>query len=174
MYTNCPVKGSSEIKKNCWYFNLQSLTVICNLLYCVCTFPRATYLCSAFLFPDRFGLPVNFLSVVMKPHRKAQKKLHDILKDQYGYLDSKFVVTEADVSEQITEFSHCENNDAFATSIPSSHFIFVKDHKQSSILCYHIIYTVLRVWTFISSACYTYFCCIGNFVLLLVAPHAWI
>lgn len=56
-----------------------------------------------FIFPARFGLPVNFLSVVMKPHRKAQKKLHDILKDQYGYLDSKFVATEADVSKQLVK-----------------------------------------------------------------------
>ena len=45
----------------------------------------------------------------MKPHRKAQKKLHDILKDQYGYLDSKFVATEADVSiKELTELTVVE------------------------------------------------------------------
>ena len=47
----------------------------------------------------RYGLPVNFLSVVLKPHRKAQKKTEDALKDQYGYLDSKFVANEVDVSQ---------------------------------------------------------------------------
>ena len=52
-----------------------------------------------FIFPFfRYGLPVNFCSVVLKPHRKSQKKTEDVLKDLYGYLDSKFVANEADVS----------------------------------------------------------------------------
>lgn len=50
------------------------------------------------IYSTRYGLPVNFCSVVLKPHRKSQKKTEDILKDQYGYLDSKFVANEADVS----------------------------------------------------------------------------
>ena len=48
--------------------------------------------------PHRYGLPVNFVSVVLKPHRKSHKKVSDALKDLYGYLDSKFVASEADVS----------------------------------------------------------------------------
>lgn len=46
----------------------------------------------------RYGLPVNFLSIVVKPHRKSGKKVHELLKDQYGYLDSKFVASDIEVS----------------------------------------------------------------------------
>ena len=46
----------------------------------------------------RYGLPVNFVSVVIRPHRKAQKKVSETLKEPYGYLDSKFVASEIDVS----------------------------------------------------------------------------
>jgi V-type H+-transporting ATPase subunit C len=42
----------------------------------------------------RYGLPVNFLSVIIKPHRKSQKKVHELLKDQYGYLDSNFSIAD--------------------------------------------------------------------------------
>ena len=46
----------------------------------------------------RYGLPVNFVSVVIRPHRKAHKKVSETLKELYGYLDSKFVASEIDVS----------------------------------------------------------------------------
>ena len=48
--------------------------------------------------PLRYGLPVNFVSVVVKPHRKSHKKVSDALKELYGYLDAKFVASEIDVS----------------------------------------------------------------------------
>lgn len=46
----------------------------------------------------RYGLPVNFLSIVVKPHRKHNKKVHELLKDGYGFLDSKFVASDIEVS----------------------------------------------------------------------------
>ena len=38
------------------------------------------------------------VSVVIRPHRKAHKKVSETLKELYGYLDSKFVASEIDVS----------------------------------------------------------------------------
>ena len=52
-------------------------------------------LCSFF----RYSLPVNFQAVVMKPHRKAQKKLGDCLRQLYGHLDANHIAIEADVSQ---------------------------------------------------------------------------
>lgn len=43
----------------------------------------------------RYSLPVNFQAVVMKPHRKAQKKLTETLNHMYGHLDSKYLANEA-------------------------------------------------------------------------------
>ena len=42
----------------------------------------------------RYSLPVNFQGVVMKPHRKAQKKVTDTLTQMYTHLDSKFIASE--------------------------------------------------------------------------------
>lgn len=49
------------------------------------------------MYHYRYGLPVNYCSVVLKPHRKMQKRTEDVLKGLYGYLDSKYVANEADV-----------------------------------------------------------------------------
>ena len=46
----------------------------------------------------RYSLPVNFQAVVMKPHRKAQKKLTETLNQLYGHLDAKFIASEIEVS----------------------------------------------------------------------------
>ena len=46
----------------------------------------------------RFSLPVNFQAVVLKPHRKQQKKLAETLNQMFGHLDSKFIASEIDVS----------------------------------------------------------------------------
>lgn len=59
--------------------------------------PSATHPCTH-THTLRYGLPVNFVSTVVKPNRKSHKKVSDALKDMYGYLDSKFVASEADVS----------------------------------------------------------------------------
>ena len=49
-------------------------------------------------FSFRYSLPVNFQAVVLKPHRKQQKKLAEALNQMFGHLDSKFIATEIDVS----------------------------------------------------------------------------
>ena len=42
---------------------------------------------------------MNFQAVVMKPHRKAHKRVTDTLTQMYTHLDSKFIASEsADVS----------------------------------------------------------------------------
>ena len=51
-----------------------------------------------FLNLRRYSLPVNFQAVVMKPHRKAQKKLTETLNQLYGHLDAKFIASEIEVS----------------------------------------------------------------------------
>ena len=52
-----------------------------------------------YVYVDRYSLPVNFQAVVMKPHRRSQKKLTETLNQMYGHLDSKYIASEAtDVS----------------------------------------------------------------------------
>ena len=46
----------------------------------------------------RYSLPVNFQAVVMKPNKKAQKKLTETLNQLYGHLDSRYIESEAEVS----------------------------------------------------------------------------
>ena len=67
------------------------------LLLYYCTIPVPVSAVS----PHRYGLPVNFVAVVIKPHRKSHKKVSDTLKDMYGYLDTKFVASEVDVSVSV-------------------------------------------------------------------------
>ena len=43
----------------------------------------------------RYSLPVNFQAVALKPHRKSQKKLTEVLNQMYGHLDSKYLANEA-------------------------------------------------------------------------------
>ena len=43
--------------------------------------------------------PVNFQAVVMKPNKKAQKKLTETLNQMYGHLDSRFIESEAEVGD---------------------------------------------------------------------------
>lgn len=45
----------------------------------------------------RYSLPVNFQAVIMKPHRKQQSKLTQILTSLYGHLDSNYIASEAEV-----------------------------------------------------------------------------
>lgn len=45
----------------------------------------------------RYSLPVNFQAVVMKPNKKAQKRLTETLNQLYGHLDSRFIESEAEV-----------------------------------------------------------------------------
>ncbi|XP_064384156.1 V-type proton ATPase subunit C 1-A-like [Halichondria panicea] len=45
----------------------------------------------------RYSLPVNFQAVIMKPHRKSQKKLTEILNGLYGHLDSNYIASEAEM-----------------------------------------------------------------------------
>jgi hypothetical protein len=35
----------------------------------------------------RFGLPVNFVAIVIHPTRKSTKRLRDVLDQLFGYLD---------------------------------------------------------------------------------------
>ena len=49
-------------------------------------------------YPHRYSLPVNFQAVVMKPNKKAQKRLTDTLNQLYGHLDSRYIESEAEVS----------------------------------------------------------------------------
>ena len=69
--------------------------ILLTLIYSLFSITRSIVL---FLSLVRYGLPVNFVSVVIRPHRKAQKKVSETLKELYGYLDSKFVASEIDVS----------------------------------------------------------------------------
>ena len=46
----------------------------------------------------RYSLPVNFQAVVMKPNKKAHKRLTETLNQLYGHLDSRFIESEAEVS----------------------------------------------------------------------------
>ena len=38
---------------------------------------------------------MNFQAVVLKPHKKSQKKLTETLNQMYGHLDSKYLANEA-------------------------------------------------------------------------------
>ena len=60
--------------------------------------PSCPYILYNFLNLHRYSLPVNFQAVVMKPHRKAQKKLTETLNQLYGHLDAKFIASEIEVS----------------------------------------------------------------------------
>jgi len=40
-----------------------------------------------FIFKNRFGLPVNFVAMIIHPTRKSTKRLREILGQLYGYLD---------------------------------------------------------------------------------------
>jgi V-type H+-transporting ATPase subunit C len=44
----------------------------------------------------RYSLPVNFQAVVMKPNKKAHKRLTETLNQLYGHLDSRFIESEAE------------------------------------------------------------------------------
>ena len=46
----------------------------------------------------RYGLPVNFQAMVLLPQKKTQKKLRDVLNQQYAHLDSPGGGNAADVS----------------------------------------------------------------------------
>ena len=46
----------------------------------------------------RYGLPVNFQAMVLLPQKKTQKKLRDVLNQQYIHLDSPGGGSSADVS----------------------------------------------------------------------------
>jgi len=47
----------------------------------------------------RYGLPVNFAAILIRPNRKSAKRLRDLLEKAFGYLD------------QSTQFNHDENID---------------------------------------------------------------
>ena len=70
-------------------------SIIFTLIYALFSITRSISLSFSLV---RYGLPVNFVSVVIRPHRKAHKKVSETLKELYGYLDSKFVASEIDVS----------------------------------------------------------------------------
>lgn len=36
----------------------------------------------------RYGLPVNFQAILLRPHKKSQKRLRDVLNGLYAHLDS--------------------------------------------------------------------------------------
>ena len=46
-----------------------------------------------YVYVDRYSLPVNFQAVVMKPHRRSQKKLTETFNQMYGHLDSKYIAS---------------------------------------------------------------------------------
>ena len=46
----------------------------------------------------RYGLPVNFHAVLMQPHKKHTKKLHELLNAMYSHLDTTGAVSKQDVS----------------------------------------------------------------------------
>ena len=46
----------------------------------------------------RYGLPVNFQAMVLLPQKKTQKKLREVLNQQYAHLDSPGGGNAADVS----------------------------------------------------------------------------
>ena len=46
----------------------------------------------------RYGLPVNFQAMVLLPQKKTQKKLRDVLNQQYAHLDSPGGGNAADVN----------------------------------------------------------------------------
>ena len=69
--------------------------------YKICEIKDSRKFCTMqyiFLNLRRYSLPVNFQAVVMKPHRKAQKKLTETLNQLYGHLDAKFIASEIEVS----------------------------------------------------------------------------
>ena len=49
----------------------------------------------------RFGLPVNFVAIVIHPTRKTTKRLRDALNQQFGYLDQSKSSRESDVRQFI-------------------------------------------------------------------------
>ncbi|EGG17550.1 H(+)-transporting ATPase [Cavenderia fasciculata] len=50
----------------------------------------------------RFGIPMNFQAILMKPHKKEDRKLRDVLLDQFKYLGSQHISGkgEEDASEK--------------------------------------------------------------------------
>ncbi|KAF6020859.1 ATP6V1C1 [Bugula neritina] len=52
----------------------------------------------------RYGLPVNFQAVLMQPHKKSSRKLHEILSAMYAHLDNAGAVSKQDMD--IPGFQH--------------------------------------------------------------------
>lgn len=52
----------------------------------------------------RYGLPVNFHAVLMQPHKKHTRKLHEVLSSMYSHLDNTAAVSKADMD--IPGFQH--------------------------------------------------------------------
>lgn len=40
-----------------------------------------------FFFNSRYGLPVNFIAILIHPNKKSMKRLRDTLQQLYGHLD---------------------------------------------------------------------------------------
>jgi len=54
----------------------------------------------------RYGLPVNFHAVLMQPHKKHTKKLHELLNAMYSHLDTTGAVSKQDM--EIPGFQHLQ------------------------------------------------------------------
>ncbi len=50
-------------------------------------FPRISVVRYIIILLIRFGLPVNFVAIVIHPTRKSTKRLRDVLDQLFGYLD---------------------------------------------------------------------------------------
>ena len=48
----------------------------------------------------RYGLPVNFQAILLRPHKKSNKRLRDVLNQLYAHLDSSATATGSQSSNQ--------------------------------------------------------------------------
>ena len=95
-----------------WYVQVQSQWVFYSSLVCTGTVSVGVLFLTGMY---RYSLPVNFQAVVMKPNKKAQKKLTETLNQLYGHLDSRFIESEAEVGGacclgNYTPWAHTYNN----------------------------------------------------------------
>ena len=80
MYNSfCCLNNQSDLLCACWISDVMSFD---SIMFCY----------------FRYGLPVNFHAVLMQPHKKHTKKLHELLNAMYSHLDTTGAVSKQDVS----------------------------------------------------------------------------
>ena len=124
-----------------------NISMVKFLIYCLKTKYMYNLKYYLLLILNRYGLPVNFVAIVMHPTRKSTKRLRDVLDQLFGYLDQSNKSKYDEVKYQLIFcdlFSfHC-----------ISFFSFSFYSKSTFLVCFHYNKNIIHM-------------CISNWILII-------